>query len=157
MFLNHSGATYPFAPMMVVCVWHWSIIKSFAKPKSDILTLLCLSRSMLWGFISQWMIWLLHSSCKYKSPLDMPNAILVLCFQLGFESPKRKVVRVPLLKNSYTSKRCCLLSQYPIRRTRFLWWVWQMGLFQSWIPSHHLVQHKFSFITATNAFYSFPL
>ena len=37
MFPNHSGATYPLGPLIPVVVQVWSIFKSLANPKSEIL------------------------------------------------------------------------------------------------------------------------
>ncbi|KAL4179260.1 hypothetical protein AMTRI_Chr13g86390 [Amborella trichopoda] len=70
-FLCHSGATYPLV---------------FASPKSDILGVKLLSKSMFWGLMSQCIIWVSHSSCKYSTPLAMPREISTLCAQFGLVS-----------------------------------------------------------------------
>ena len=57
---------------------------------------------------------------KNKTESKITTAILILCFQLGFKSPERKLAKVPFLKYSYTSNRCSPSSQNPNKRTRFL-------------------------------------
>ncbi|KAG7948020.1 hypothetical protein I3843_14G125000, partial [Carya illinoinensis] len=99
-FLNHSGATYPLVPLIPVVVRVWSVFKSLANPKSEIIGVKESSKSMFCGLILQCMIWLLHSSCKYKSPLAVPNAICILWYQLGRDPPKRKFAKEPRLMNS---------------------------------------------------------
>ncbi|KAG7948017.1 hypothetical protein I3843_14G124800, partial [Carya illinoinensis] len=74
MFLYHSGATYPLVRLIPVVVRVWSVFKSLANPKSEIFTVKESFKRMFYGLISQCMIWVLHSSCKYKSPLAVPNA-----------------------------------------------------------------------------------
>ncbi|KAL4197628.1 hypothetical protein AMTRI_Chr04g251990 [Amborella trichopoda] len=54
--LCHSGATYPLVPRIPVKV------------------LVC----MFWGFMSECMIWVTHSSCKYRSPRAMSKVIPTL-------------------------------------------------------------------------------
>ncbi|KAG0525089.1 hypothetical protein BDA96_06G025600 [Sorghum bicolor] len=74
MLLNHSGATYPRVPRIPVFVCVWLVPSSLAKPKSEIFAVNLSSRRMFWGLMSQWMICVLHSSCKYRSPLATPRA-----------------------------------------------------------------------------------
>ena len=112
LFLNHSGAMYPVMSLMAVSVRVWSLIRSFANPKSEILAVNESSRSTFWGLISQWM-----------SPRAIPNAIWVRIVYSGIELPKRKLANVPLHMNSQTKSLCGPSSQNPINLTKFLWWV----------------------------------
>ncbi|KAG6673959.1 hypothetical protein I3842_15G017800, partial [Carya illinoinensis] len=68
-FLSHSGATYLPVPLIPVRVLEWSGINNFSNPKSAIFAHPCSSVNMLLGLRSQWMMWVLHSSCRYRIPL----------------------------------------------------------------------------------------
>ncbi|KAG6673960.1 hypothetical protein I3842_15G017800 [Carya illinoinensis] len=65
-FLSHSGATYLPVPLIPVRVLEWSGINNFSNPKSAIFAHPCSSVNMLLGLRSQWMMWVLHSSCSQR-------------------------------------------------------------------------------------------
>ncbi|KAG2665631.1 hypothetical protein I3760_15G016700 [Carya illinoinensis] len=77
-FLCHSGVKYPHVPLIPVRVLEWCGISSFASPKSAILAHPNSSIRMLLGFMSQWMIQVSHSLCKYRMPLATFKEILIL-------------------------------------------------------------------------------
>ena len=124
--LKYSRSRYPTLPTIAVDAWPpFSSGMILDNLKSVTFACSFSSNKMLEVLTSLWIIGSLQPLCKYSNAYAVSTTIRSLWSQLKtavFVVDKYSCT-FPLVIYSYTSPKCCLSLQYPMRGTKFLWWI----------------------------------